>query len=169
MNWEGRVSGLFRSSTIPTFPRDFLVKKHEDIDLIERFMPVAKLDREAIGKMYDRVGDAGILRGFVWGDQAGCWQHACCLMKPERLILEATDNPDWVHRFMKVLLEKKLRFIEESLRDAKFDIIETGGGSSSDTLISPSYHREFCLPYDREIHRALHDAGHRSTYHTAAG
>ncbi len=152
-----------------TWITEFLVKKHEDLDLIKKYMPVAKLDRKAIAAAYDEVGDKGILRGFVWGDQAGCWQHACCLMDAEDLILETVDHPDWVHRFMKVLLDKKLRFIEESLTAAKFDLIETGGGAASDTLISPSLHREFCLPYDREIHRALHDAGHICTYHTCGG
>ena len=39
----------------------------------------------------------------------------------------------------------------------------------SDTLISPAMHAEFCLPYDREIHRALHQAGHLATYHTCGG
>jgi uroporphyrinogen-III decarboxylase len=115
------------------------------------------------------VGDAGVLRGFVWGDQAGCWQHACCLMDVNNLILEAHDNPDWLHRLLGILLEKKLRFIEESLKNACFDLIETGGGAGSDTVISPAMHREFCLPYDRQLHQALHDVGHLATYHTCGG
>ena len=60
-------------------------------------------------------------------------------------------------------------YIEASLRGAKFDLIETGGGAASDTVISPKLHREFCLPYDRQLHRALHEAGHRVTYHTCGG
>ena len=39
----------------------------------------------------------GILRGFVWGDQAGCWQHAACLMDINELILATFEKPDWVH------------------------------------------------------------------------
>jgi uroporphyrinogen decarboxylase len=127
------------------------------------------LDKKRIAAEYGRIGDDGILRGFVWGDQAGCWQHACCLMNPQDLILETFESPDWVHRLLKILLDKKLRFIEESLIGAQFDLIETGGGAASDTLISPQLHREFCLPYDREIHRALHRAGHIATYHTCGG
>jgi uroporphyrinogen-III decarboxylase len=78
------------------------------------------------------------------------------------------DKPDWVHRFMKILLEKKLRFIE-SMRGAKFDLIETGGGAGSSTLISPAIHRDFCLPYDRNMHDALHALGFRISYHTCGG
>jgi len=122
-----------------------------------------------VAGVYYHKGDAGILRGFVWGDQAGCWQHAACLMDIQDLIIETFENPDWVHRLLEVLLEKKLRFIEESLAGAKFDLIETGGGASSDTLISPDLHRRFCLPYDRKMHQALHDAGLKATYHTCGG
>jgi uroporphyrinogen-III decarboxylase len=152
-----------------TWITEYLIKRHEDIDLIDKYMPVATLDKQRVAEAYDAVGDAGILRGFVWGDQAGCWQHACCLMDVQQLILETFDNPDWVHRLMKILLAKKLRFIKESLLGAKFDLIETGGGAASDTVVSPALHREFCMPYDRQMHRALHDAGHISTYHTCGG
>ena len=166
---EGQLQYKTGGNRYTTWILEYLVKKHEDLSLIEKYMPVAKLNKDKISKAYDEVGDAGILRGFVWGDQAGCWQHACCLMDVNKLILEAMDNPDWVHRFMKVLLEKKLHFIEESLDGAKFDLVETGGGASSDTLISPKMHEEFCMPYDRQIHRALHRIGHISTYHTCGG
>ena len=71
-------------------------------------MPVPMLDREAVNRIYDDVGDKGILRGFVWGDQAGCWQHACCLMDMSQLIYACVDKPDWVHRFLEILLKKKL-------------------------------------------------------------
>ncbi len=152
-----------------TWITEYLIKRHEDVGLIEKYMPVAALDKEAIAREYDRVGDAGILRGFVWGDQAGCWQHACCLMDVQELIIETFENPDWVHSLLEALLQKKLRFIEESLVGAQFDLIETGGGAASDTVISPKLHAEFCMPYDRRMHRALHAAGQKITYHTCGG
>jgi uroporphyrinogen decarboxylase len=152
-----------------TWITEYLIKRPEDLELIEKYMPVATLDRKAVAAEYDRVGDSGILRGFVWGDQAGCWQHACCLAPEEQLILECHDHPDWVHRLLRALLERKLRFIDESLAGAKFDLIETGGGAGSDTVISPKLHREFCLPYDRQIHDALHRIGQRAVYHTCGG
>ncbi len=152
-----------------TWITEYLIKKYADLDLIEKYMPVAKLDAQAVAREYDRIGDAGILRGFVWGDQAGCWQHACCLMDVQELIIDTFDNPDWVHRLLDVLLQKKLQFIEESLTGTKFDLIETGGGASSDTVVSPKLHREFCMPYDRQMHQAVHDVGLKTTYHTCGG
>ncbi|MBI5093476.1 MAG: hypothetical protein HZB26_13675 [Candidatus Hydrogenedentes bacterium] len=165
----GDLTYKTRGNLTTTWIIEYLIKQQDDIELIEKYMPVAKLDKKKIAAAYDEVGDAGILRGFVWGDQAGCWQHACCLTEPQHLIEQAMTDPDWVHRLMRILLDKKRRFIEESLKGTSFDLIETGGGSSSDTVISPALHREFCLPYDREMHRAIHGIGHISTYHTCGG
>jgi uroporphyrinogen-III decarboxylase len=77
-------------------------------------------------------------------------------------------DPGWVHRLLEILLQKKLDFVN-SMKGAKFDLVETGGGSSSSTLVSPDLHREFCLPYDRKLHDALHSAGFKITYHTCGG
>jgi uroporphyrinogen-III decarboxylase len=166
---EGTLTYRTSGNRTTTWITEYLIKRQDDVDLIERYMPVPRLDKSKVAAAHDEIGDAGILRGFVWGDQAGCWQHAGCLMEPQTLILEAMENPEWVHHLLRTLLDKKLRFIEESLEGAPFDLIETGGGSSSDTVISPDIHREFCLPYDREMHRAVHDAGHIVTYHTCGG
>jgi uroporphyrinogen-III decarboxylase len=131
-------------------------------------MPVPQLNLRPLERVYDEVGDRGIVRGFVWGDQAGCWQHAACLIDITELILRAMDNPGWVHAFLQILLEKKLRFVE-GMKGAQFDLVETGGGASSSTVISPDLHREFCLPYDRRLHDALHNLGFLVTYHTCGG
>jgi uroporphyrinogen decarboxylase len=151
-----------------TWFTEHTIKQPEDIEKLAH-IPVPKLDRDAVASAYDRVGDAGILRGFVWGDQAGCWQHACCLAGTQEMIYAAQDDPDWTHRLLRLLLDKKLRFIEESLIGARFDLVETGGGAASSTVISPRLFAEFCLPYDRQMHEALHRAGHIAVYHTCGG
>ena len=151
-----------------TWITEYLIKHDEDIDLIKKFMPVPKLNIKPVIRKYDEVGDDGILRGFVWGDQAGCWQHAACLYDIGDLILATYDKPDWVHELMQILLDKKMRFIE-SMKGAPFDLIETGGGSASSTLVSPDLFKEFCLPYDKKMHEALHGIGFKITYHTCGG
>ena len=152
-----------------TWITEYMVKRPDDVDLIARYMPVPAMSKQAVARAYDAVGDAGILRGFVWGDQAGCWQHACCLFGHEAMIFAAIDDPAWTHHFMETLLAKKLRFIEQSLDGARFDLIETGGGAGSSTVISPKLHAEFCTPYDRQLHDALHHAGQKAVYHTCGG
>ena len=165
---EGTLTYQSTGNRKTTWITDYLVKRDEDIELIDKYMPVPRLNPEPVAKAYDAVGDDGILRGFVWGDQAGCWQHACCLVDVNELIVRCMTQPDWVHALLHCLLQKKLRFIE-SMKGAKFDLIETGGGSGSSTLISPELHAEFCLPYDREMHDALHGLGFKVTYHTCGG
>jgi hypothetical protein len=166
----GRLSYATGTNRYTTWITERLIKEPErDVDLIEKYMPVPRLDGRRVAEVYDRIGDAGILRGFVWGEQAGCWQHACCLYGEEPMIYAAIDNPDWVHRLLGVLLAKKLRFIEESLDGARFDLVETGGGAGSSTVISPAMHEAFCLPYDRRLHDACHAAGQTVVYHTCGG
>lgn len=151
-----------------TWITEYLVKCDEDIDLIRAYMPVPELDPAPVAEAYEALGDDGILRGFVWGDQAGCWQHACCLMDVNDLLMACLEKPDWVHTFLQALLDKKLAFVA-SMKGAKFDLIETGGGAASSTLVSPDIHRDFCLPYDRRVHDALHGLGFLVVYHTCGG
>jgi uroporphyrinogen-III decarboxylase len=165
---EGTLTYKTEGDRKTTWITEYLIKHDEDIELIRKYMPVPPLDHEPIRKRWDLIGDAGILRGFVWGDQAGCWQHAACLYDITDLIYAAIDRPDWVHALMKILLDKKMQFIE-TMQGAKFDLIETGGGAASSTVISPKLHREFCLPYDRAMHDALHSMGFPVTYHTCGG
>ena len=55
------------------------------------------------------------------------------------------------------------------MKGALFDLVETGGGAGSSTVISPDIYKEFCLPYDRKIHSALDELGFKVTYHTCGG
>lgn len=146
-----------------------LISTEDDLSLLRRYRPVPKLDRAKAVKVHDELGDRGILRTFLCGKQGGCWQDACELFGAERLILATFDDPGFVHSFLAALLEEKLRYIEESLPGLPFDLVETGGGAASNTLISPAIHEEFCLPYDTRIHDALHARGFKTVYHTCGG
>lgn len=165
---EGTLTCKTAGNPKTTWITEYLIKRDEDIELLRKYMPVHPLDVPTVNKLYECIGDRGILRGFVWGEQAGCWQHAACLMDINELILRTFDKPDWVHELLRILLEKKLLFIE-SMKGAKFDLVETGGGAASSTVISPKIHREFCLPYDRKLHDALHSLGFKVVYHTCGG
>jgi len=165
---EGILSYKTAGDRKTTWITEYMIKHDEDITLIDKYMPVPTLTLKPIAERYSEVGDRGILRGFVWGDQGGCWQHAACLVDIQRLIMAALEKPDWVHELLNALLNKKLQFIE-SMKGARFDLVESGGGSGSSTLISPGLHEEFCLPYDRKMHDALHSLGFRVTYHICGG
>jgi uroporphyrinogen-III decarboxylase len=165
----GKLDYTLGSNEITGFITTHLVKRQEDVELIDRYMPTPRLDREALQRDFNEMGEDGIMRSGVWGDQAGPWQHAVCLMGTTEMIMAATDSPGWVHEFLEVLWNKKEKWIRENLDGAAVDLVETGGGAASSTVISPKFFREFCLPYDRKMHDLLHSLGHRVVYHTCGG
>jgi uroporphyrinogen-III decarboxylase len=166
---EGNLNYQTGTNEYTTWVTDHMIKKDEDIYLIKKYYPRYKLDKAAMIKKYDEIGEDGILRSFLPGYQGGCWQDACELYGTENLIYAAFDKPEWVHEFLEILLERKLQYIYEELKGSKVDLIETGGGASSSTVISPGIHKEFCLPYDTKMHNALHQVGHKVVYHTCGG
>jgi len=46
-----------------TWITEYLIKRDDDIRLIEKYMPVPRLQLEPIQQMYDKIGDRGILLG----------------------------------------------------------------------------------------------------------
>ena len=166
---EGTLTASEGSNAMTTWVTDHLIKKDEDITLLQKYRPIPKLKREHAVQVYDELGDGGILRTFVYGKQGGCWQDACELYGVENLIMATFDKPDWVKEFLCILLKQKLTYIDENLKGLPFDLIETGGGAASNTVISPAIHEEFCLPFDRIMHDALHSLGYKVVYHTCGG
>ena len=55
------------------------------------------------------------------------------------------------------------------LKGIPLDVFEVGGGAGSNTVISPRFFREFCLPYDKIQNAALHAVGMRIVYHLCGG
>jgi hypothetical protein len=166
---DGRLSFETESNEYTSWISEHLIKNDDDVDIFAAHSPRPGLDRDLLRRDYDALGDRGIMRMFIIGYQGGCWQDACELYGTERLIMATFDKPDWVHHFLEVLVERKLAFIFDHMRGAAVDLVETGGGASSSTVISPAIHETFCLPYDRRLHDALHAAGHRVVYHTCGG
>lgn len=166
---EGILTTAEGTNPMTSWVMEHLIKEEEDIHLVRKYRPIPKLNQKLVRCTYDTLRDDGILRTFIWGKQGGCWQDACELYGLENLILQTYDNPGWVHELLGILLEQKLAYIEESLPGMPFDLVETGGGASSNTVISPAIHEEFCLPYDIIIHDALKKHGFKSVYHTCGG
>lgn len=166
---EGTLTCQEGTNEMTTWVSKHLIKNDEDIYLLKKYRPIPIFNREGAVKTYDALGDGGILRTFIFGKQGGCWQDACELFGVENLIMATYDDPDWVHEFLKILLDQKLEYIDKNLRNLPFDLIETGGGASSNTVISPLIHEEFCLPYDRDMHDYLHQLGYKVVYHTCGG
>ena len=161
-----------QSNEYTSWVSERLIKDKKDIDIIADYAIAPKCDVEEINKQAESYGDRGLIRGFisffdVYG-QSGCWQDAAVLYGIENLIMATFEDPEWVHSLLKILFEKKKIFIQ-SLKGAKYDIIEHGGGDASTTVISPAIFEEFVAPYDSELINIAHEAGQKIVYHTCGG
>jgi hypothetical protein len=168
----GTLSTVLQSNKHTTWVTEHLVKEPGDIDLIANYATSPVCDVKAINRAADDFGDRGLIRGHfccfdIYG-QPGCWQDAACLVGIENLILATFDDPDWVHALLGILLDRKLTFAH-SLRGARYDLLELGGGDASSTVISPGLFDQFVAPYDQRIIEAAHHAGQRVVYHTCGG
>ena len=86
----------------------------------------------------------------------------------EEMILATYDDPAWVHAFLGILRDRKARFAD-SMKGARYDVIEDGGGDASSTVISPRVFDEFVAPYDSVVIARARAAGQRVVYHTCGG
>jgi len=163
---EGELSYGLGWNQFTAWVTEFLIQSERDFELWEKYIPLPeKVDWTPIIDIKNRIGDKGIVRGEFFGfGQGSPWQDFCYMFDSEQAIYAAYDKTDWLHHVLKTLLEKKLTVIE---RAGKFhlDLVETGGGAGSSSVISPDMHREFCLPYDRIQIEALHNAGTKVVYH----
>lgn len=168
----GDLSMVLQSNEHTAWVTEHLIKERRDIALLGEFMPAPKCDVSAVNREADAFGERGVVRSHictfdVFG-QPGCWQDAACLVGIERLIMETYDDPAWVHELLGILQRRKLVYTR-SLKGARYDLIELGGGDASSTVISPSLFDEFVSPYDAPIIEAAHAAGQRIVYHTCGG
>lgn len=163
---------VLQSNDYTSWVTERLIKEKSDIDIIAEFATKPVVDVDAVNAIATAYGERGLVRGTVlcfdvYG-QPGCWQDAAVLYGIEDLIMATYDDPAWVHAFLQVLMERKRVFMD-SLRGARVDILELGGGDASSTVISPKIFDTFVAPYDAPLIERAHAAGQRIVYHTCGG
>jgi hypothetical protein len=165
---DGTLSMVIADAGYSAWVAEPLIKQKRDIDIVGKYVTTPNCDVDEVNRIAAEYGQRGIVRGHICSfdvfGQPGCWQDACCLVGTERLIMEAQDDPEWVHEFLKILQRRKLGFIE-SLAGANYDILELGGGDASSSVISPRMFDTFVAPYDTPMIAAAHKAGQRIVYH----
>lgn len=169
---EKKLSMLLQSNEHTTWVAEHLIKDKSDIDIISKYMTYPLCDVGEINRAADEYGNRGLIRGHISAfegfGQPGCWQDAACLYGIENLIMASIEDPQWVHDFLNILKERKKVYIV-SLKGARYDLLELGGGDASTTVISPDIFNQFVAPYDAELIEAAHQAGQRIVYHTCGG
>jgi hypothetical protein len=166
------LSMILQSNIHTTWVVEHLIKEKSDIDVLGEYMPAPKCDVAAINVAAEAYGDRGLVRGhiccFDGFGQPGTWQDAACIVGIVPLIMSTFDDPEWVHTLLKILQRRKKIYIQ-SLKGAKYDLLELGGGDASTTVISPEIFNEYVAPYDATLIKEAHQAGQRIVYHTCGG
>lgn len=167
---DGELTTSHASNAFTSWTTEYLIKDSADFELFERYAPVpAELDPAPVLEARNRLGSAGIVRGGGLGyGQGSPWQDLCTLVDTEKAIYWAMDEPEEMHHMLQVILEKRLAAVR-LLTGIPLDVFEVGGGAGSNTVISPGFFREFCLPYDIIQNEALHAVGMRIVYHLCGG
>jgi hypothetical protein len=166
------LTTVLQSNSYTTWVTERLIKEKRDIDVISKYGIAPLCDVETVNHEAASFGERGMIRGLIatfeiYG-QPGCWQDAACLYGIENLIYATVDDPEWVHQFLTILLDRKKTYVQ-SLKGAKYDLIEHGGGDASSTVISPKLFDAFVAPYDTQLIKLAHEAGQRVVYHTCGG
>lgn len=166
------LSMVLQSDAHTTWVAEHLIKEKSDIDVIARYMTYPRCDVEAVNSAAEDFGERGLVRGhiacFDGFGQPGCWQDFSCLYGSTDLIMASMEDPSWVHAFLEVLRDRKEVYVS-SLKGARYDLLELGGGDASTTVISPDIFDEFVAPYDSELIAKAHEAGQLIVYHTCGG
>ena len=168
---EGVLTEVSEGNQYTSWRTKHMIQSHEDFELWKKYKPrPIAVDWSPVIEAKRRIGDTGIVRGGLYDfGQDSPWQSfSNCLFGTEEAIYAAMDEPDWVHYVLRELMDRKLEVIELGGK-IEFDLVCCGGGGGSSTVISPAMHREFCLPYDIEQIKVIHDKGALVTYHLCGG
>ena len=160
------------SNQFTAWTTEHIIKSERDWEIWSKYIPVpVKLDQAPWIEAKKRIGDRGIVRAQLFGfSQGSPWQDFCgCLYNMSDAIIACFDKPDWIHAVLQDINKKRIGLWERT-GPMECDIVETGGGAGSSTVISPDMHKEFCLPYDLKQHAALHEfCGVKIVYHLCGG
>ena len=167
---DGVLNAIYQKSEVTGWFKEHLIKSIDDFTIWEKYNPQPiKVDWSNVIEAKNKIGKHGIVRsGYCGFGQGSPWQDFAYMVGTEESIMLAYDEPDWMHHALNTLLQKKLDIIDIGGK-IELDLVETGGGAGSSTVISPSMHEEFCLPYDKIQIKALQDQQTKVVYHLCGG
>jgi hypothetical protein len=149
---------------------EHLIKTTADFELWDAFCPVpAEVDLTPVRTVHERLGDRGIIRSHPFSPGQGSpWQSFCTMIGTEPAIMLGMDEPETLHHILEAIVRRTLR-VTEMWAGTPADMVEVGGGAGGSTVISPSFYREFGLPYDRRQNAAFHELGIKVVNHFCGG
>jgi len=167
---DGDLHRAAAANVFTSWNTEVLIKTERDFDIWNAHYPVPTgIDFSKMHEVKERLGDKGIIRSGPFSPGQGSpWQSFCILAGTEQAIMWTFDVPEFVKHALDAILEKTLR-VTAMWKGTPTDMVETGGGAGSNTVISPSLARKYCLPYDQKQNDLLHEVGVKVVYHLCGG
>jgi len=134
-----------------------LVTCAADLDRLPRPDPTETGSRMAdrtlaVHEMVQAVGNECLVLG--WVDMP--FAEACSVCGVQPFLMLMLEEPVLAHRLLQFLTDIVKGF---GLAQLAAGAPMIGAGDAAASLISPECYREFALPYEQQVCRALHDAG----------
>ncbi len=167
---EGELTKTMSQNEFTLWESEHLLKSEHDFEIWSKYLPApANVNWDRVIAAKKKIGDRGIVRSEIYSfGQGGQWQGFCTLYGTEPAIMLAFDKPDWLKAALEDMLQKQIHVLEIGGK-IELDLVETGGGAASSTVISPAMFEEFCLPYAKRHHEMLHNCGAKVVYHLCGG
>jgi len=152
---------VFPEDDVP-FCKDFLIKDYSDIKKIKIKDPLNSK------RMFDRIGAVSLfnakVKGYypILGWTEGALAEAADLRGVSELMLDFSDNPEFVIELLELCVEQEKKFALEQIK-AGADFIGIGDAVAS--LIGPKNYCRFALPYEKRIIDEIHKAGAKAKLH----
>ena len=134
-----------------------LVTNAADLNRLGRPNPLHSRSRmvdrtQAVREMVKAVGDECLVLG--WVDMP--FAEACSLCGVQEFMMLLIDEPTMAHRLLDFLSDVVIDF---ALMQVQAGAPMIGAGDAAASLLSPTLYREFALPFEQRVCRAVHEAG----------
>jgi hypothetical protein len=156
---DGELGYTYRNDRQGRATFEHLLKTEAELDLL-RFMPdPALINIDRLRRMVQQVQKRAVFHHVV----PGVWDEACQFRGVSRLALDVYDRPAWAKSLMRFFTDRQIRLVsrlaESGIETINYNETWVGVG------LSPQTYREFILPYDTEVIRAIHKAGMLVSFH----
>jgi len=157
---ERTVSGVHFSTV------EYLIENERDLEIFNKFVP--RIDSETISEMKERaafsrelIGELGISAPWGWG---GVFNQAATYRNVQELLMDAYLNQEFYQAYMEKMTELMVES-NNALADTDFQCIGIQGNIANAGMVGAVFFDKYILPYEKELAKAIQDAGKFTLYH----
>jgi hypothetical protein len=158
---KGDLVSKFRRTEATGAAIEFFLKDPSDIEkMLSIPYVIPEYDISGYRELRDRVGEEGLVMVGMMNGVAvpASW------FSPEGFCLAWADAPDLVERLTAISTERLILYMKELGRQG-VDAFRVVGGEYASVQLGPEGFKRLCVPYDRQLVRAIRDGGAVAHYH----